>query len=126
MELKQITLPSGAIAHMKPELTSGDYDDIQSVYLDASEREVDPTTQEVKLVQKMTTSQIHFKAKYRLIEVLVKKIEYPAKEGEEVRVISPVTETDAREMSASDVNFLKTETEAIKALATLSVEDRKN
>lgn len=130
MELKKLELPSGAIAYVKQELTAGDYDDVMGVFLDSTDMEIDANEvdeeKRLKVVKRMSNSQIFTKAKYKLIEVLVKKIEIKNESDGLISVtVEPVTEEVARSMSIADINFLKEETEAIKKIASLSVEERK-
>ena len=105
METRKITLPSGAVAELKKELTAGDVDDIQDVYYDGLKIRMvkNESTGKMEQAPFEISPSVITKQKYKLLSVTILNIE---KDGKKT---SPVTTEYLRGLSISDVDMLEKE-----------------
>ena len=119
MELKKIELPSGANAYLKPELTAGEYDEVQAVFLADIDISFTPNegvqNKEIKF-----NPAVMIKAKYKLLAVGISKIELPDGKIEE-----NITEDLVKGMSMKDVELLAREADKLYAVSSIDSDTKK-
>lgn len=117
MELKKLQLPSGITAYLKPDLTAGEFDELQMVFLDSMDIKVG--AEGIKEREFKFNPSVMIKAKYKMLEIAVVKLEVGDK------VIEPVDEKYIKGMKSQDVEFMAKEADAMYKNSVIDSEAKK-
>ena len=110
-------LPSGAVAYLKPELTAGEYDEVQSVFFESVNFDVG---MDGKLKRDFKFNPgVMIKARYKLLAVAITKIERDGK------VNDKITEDYIKGMGMKDVELMAKEADKMYQTSSLDAEAKK-
>lgn len=119
MELKKIELPSGTNAYLKPELTAGEYDEVQAVFLADINISFTPNEGVANKEIKFNPS-VMIKAKYKLLSIGLSKLELL-----DGNIVEKFDEAYVKGMSMKDVEVLAREADKLYATSSLDNDTKK-